>query len=79
MPSYDLTEEIGAPMYEGLLKLRENFKKFGWTGAKTNRYMSDRSKIVIEAKDVSGRTHWFQVAKDGCISPCITYIRCAHI
>lgn len=25
-----LIKEIGKPMYNGLVKLRENFKKFGW-------------------------------------------------
>lgn len=69
-----LIKEIGQPMYNGLVRLRENFKKFGWGQIRVCEE-SNTDRIVIEAK--KGRDlHWFQVGKNGDIAPCVTYMRC---
>lgn len=69
-----LIKEIGQPMYDGLAKLRENLKKFGWMYIMVCEE-SNADRVVIEAK--KGRYfHWFQVDKNGDIAPCVTYMRC---
>lgn len=75
MDKSQLIQEIGQQMYDGLIKLRGNFKKFGWSNVKICREQSNTEVIVIEAKN--GRyLHWFQVDKNGDIAPCVTYMRC---
>lgn len=68
-------EEVGEPMYDGLIRLRNNFRKFGWSNIRVCPEQSNAKNIVVEAK--KGRyLHWFQVSKDGGISPCVTYMQC---
>lgn len=71
-----LIAEIGKPMYDGLLELKSRLKKFGWTDLKPCREFTNAERIVVEAKDSSGHTHWFQISRNGEFSPCVAYMRC---
>lgn len=75
MIKQELVAEIGQPMYDGLIELRNNFRKFGWRNARTCRERSNAERIVVEAEK-DQKLHWFQVAKNGDISPCVTYMNC---
>lgn len=74
--SANLVKEIGQPMYDSLFELKQRFKRLGWSDAKCCQELTSADRVVIEAKDSSGHTHWIQVGRDGDIAPCVTCMRC---